>query len=454
MRRVLLIVLIVLLPAIPVILLVTGVIKNKPVNVAPVSILIWGTDDSAKTFNQLITDYQTNHPYVKITYLRVRPEDYEQQLVNSWAQGQGPDLFFVPHSWVGHMKAFAAPFPASSVVPEVRLSKNLLGTNKQVVDVTQTVPGLITLQDTFVDAVVSDIYLDSQIWGLPLSLDTVALYYNKDLLNNAKIYEPARTWGDLVTQLSGLTVTDEHGTLVQSGIAMGTSNNVPYATDLLTLLMMQNGATMTSGDKAVRFREAPGLTALNFYTSFAQSKKTSYSWSEDLPNARDAFLQGKVAYMFGTLADRTQIAASNLNWGVSSMPHLSLQGDLTPAGQVRFIDTALYNVGMVSKAAQIAGKSKYAWSFLSFISRPNEINTYLQLTGRLAARKQILGSQKDDPIKGVFANQLLTARSWYHGTDGPAVDGYLNALITSVVEGKADPQTALNLAADQVQSTL
>lgn len=454
MRRVLIIVAIILLPAIPIILLVTGVIKKKPTTVATVQLAMWGTEDTSTTFNSLITAYRINHPYVKVVYTKVRPEDYEQQLVNGWAQGQGPDIFFVPHAWIGRMKPFAAAFPATAIVPEVRTNKSFIGASQKIVNVTQTAPTLISLQDAFVDAVVNDVYLGGQTWGLPLSLDTVAVYYNKDLLNNAKIFEPAKTWGELVSQMSGLTVIDEHGGIVQSAVALGTANNVPYATDLLTLLMMQNGATMTTSGGQVRFREAPGLTALNFYTSFAQAKKTSYSWNADLPNARDAFLQGKVAYYFGTLNDRAAIAKGNLNWGVASMFHLSPQGDNDASGRVRFIDTVQYNVGMVSKASQLRAKSKFAWNFLVYITNSSQVTSYLNTTARLSARKKILATQKDDPIKGLFANQLLTARSWYHGNDGPAVDGYLSALITSVLEGKTDAQQALNLAAEQVQSTL
>ena len=454
MRKTFIIIAIIIIPAIPILLLVSGVIKRKPTSVAPVQLTMWGTQDSTTTFDDLITSYHATHNYVKVTYLKVRPEDYYQQLVNAWAQGNGPDIFFVPHDWIGRMQSFAAPFPTSAVVPQVTTTKGFIGTSTAVTDVVQTPPTLVDLQNTFVDSVVSDVYLNSQVWALPLSMDTVALYYNKDLLNNAKIFEPAKTWGELVGQLASLTVVDENGGLAQSGVALGTATNLPYATDLLTLLMMQNGATMETPGGDVRFREAPGLTALNFFTSFAQSKKTTYSWNEDQPNARDAFLQGKVAYYFGALSDRSAIAQSNLNWGVTSMLHLSTQGDNDPSGHVRFMDIARYNVGMVSKSSQLNNKAKYAWNFLTFLSNTNQVKQYLDRTNQLSARKSILAQQKSDPLKGVFANQLLTARSWYHGSDGPAVETYLENLITSVVENKASPQQALDLASDQVKSTL
>jgi ABC-type glycerol-3-phosphate transport system substrate-binding protein len=252
-----------------------------------------------------------------------------------------------------------------------------------------------------------------------------------------------------------LTITDEQGKIIQSGVALGTANNLPYATDLLTLLMMQNGSPMTTPNRQAYLNDASSLQALQFFLSFAEPKKNNYSWDESLTNARDAFLEGKVGYFFGTLADRAAIEASALNWGVAPMLHIRATGDNDGLTKTeRYIDSAQYQVAMVSRASATLGRSTYAWSFIEFVTQAGNINPYLQMTNRLPAQLSLLIQQKDDPNMGVYANQLLTAKSWYLGNDGPGVEKILQELITNALTEKSTAQELLDLANKRIQSTL
>lgn len=457
MRRVLLIVAILLLPAVPIVLVVTGVLKNKPQTVAAVKLEVWGTADDAKGVSALINKYRSTRSYVTINYTQVRPEDYAKQLVSAWAQGAGPDVFFVPSDWIGYMSQYAVPMPPDLTVPQILISKGLFGKTVKVVANPKPAPTPTVLSSSMIEAVTNTVVRDGQVWGLPLSVDTIVAYYNKDLLNNAKIFEPAKTWAELQAQVSAnrLTVTDEQGHLVQAGVALGTVNNLPYATDLLSLLMLQNGSVMETGDGHASINDEAGLSALKFYLSFAQPKKNNYSWDETQTNARDAFIQGKVGYFLGTLADRSTIAASNLNWGVTPMFHIRSTGDND--GQTnteRYIDDAQFQVAMVSKASAAVGHSTQAWNFVEFSSQVGNAPAYLDSTSQLSAQRALLAQKQDDPDLSVYAKQLLTARTWYRGNDGPAVENYMQGLITGGLEEKTDLTELLDLANKQIQSTL
>lgn len=449
MKRVLIIIGIILLPVILVVLVVTGVIGKKPTTAAKVALTVWGTEDSAAAYTGLIARYKSARPYATISYKQVRSEDYYDQLVAAWAQGTGPDVFFVPNSWVGRMMEFSEPMPAKSSTAVIRVKNGLLGKQTEVVNTPQTPPSEAVLKQTYIDAVLTDTYRDGQLWGLPLAMDTVVLYYNEALLNNARIFEPASVWEDLVKQITGnqLTIVDSNGALVRSAIPLGTANNVPYSTEILALLMQQNGARMIDGGKAT-FGGQNGLNALTFYTSFAQEQKETYSWNEQQPSAREAFLAGKSVYYFGTYADRTAIAASRLQWNVAPM----LQIDRSQTNQQ--IDIAYYQVGMVSKASKAAKRSANAWNFLTYISRNDIVPVYLKATNKLSAQKKLLSARQNDPEIGVYARQLLTARSWYTGKGGQIVDQYFGNMISSVASGKTTAAEALRLAVEQINSTL
>lgn len=457
MRRVLIIVGILLIPIIPVVLVVSGVLGQKPQTVAPVTITVWGTEDDAAAYTNSILRYRQTRPYVTIAYQKVRSEDYVDQLLSAWSQGTGPDLFFVPNTWVGQMSQYAVPMPSQLGISIVQGGQGLFRNSTSVVNQELPAPSISSLQNSYVDVVSDDVIIDNQVWGLPLSLDTLVVYSNRDLLNNAKIFEPAKTWSELVSQVdvNKLTVLDEQNNLVQSAVAIGTTDNLPYTTDLLQLLLLQNGVPpVRSKDDSPLAREEASI-ALDFFLSFANERKLTYSWNAAQPNARDAFLAGKLAYFFGTLADRAVLEASQVRWDATPMLHLSTAGDRDGVtGQPRTIDAARYQVLMVSKASAGAGRDRIAWNLLYYLSRAENVPVYLQTTGKLAALKSLLAGQQADERLGIYAGQLLTARSWYHGRGGREVDGFLRQLINSVGSGQATALEALRLTGQQIISTL
>jgi len=113
------------------------------------------------------------------------------------------------------------------------------------------------------------------IYGLPLTVDTLVMYYNKDLLNSAGIPEPPNNWKTFQESMRKLVKLDREGNILVSGAAIGTGANVERAGDILSLLMMQNGAKMTDDYGYATFNaippelsgtrtESPGLEALTF----------------------------------------------------------------------------------------------------------------------------------------------------------------------------------------------
>jgi ABC-type glycerol-3-phosphate transport system substrate-binding protein len=164
--------------------------------------------------------------------------------------------------------------------------------------------------------------------------------------------------------------------------------------------------------------------------------------------------KGKVAYFIGTLADAAAIQKSGIKWQVTPMLHLDVQGDRDGAHEnaTRFINTPIYDVAMVSKAS--AKKSTQAWNFVNFMMQSGNVKSYLDATGKLSPIKKILSTQTSDATKSVFAAQLLTARTWYHGKKALDADNYLKQMITSIDTAGADPSEALNIASKQIQATL
>lgn len=407
--------------------------QGKLQQVKPIVLNWWRVADGPDTMTDIMTNFNKQYTHIRINYQQFRPEEYEQALLQAWAEDRGPDVFSIPNTWIGKYKTFMLPMP-----PKITVARQVLvGTIKKdykVVTENKIGPTFQDLKNNFVGAVADDVYLDSQVWALPMSFDTLALYYNRDLLNQARIIDPPATWDDFITDAKVLTLADPQGKIIQSGVAIGSANNVNYAADILSALMLQNGTKMSSGSGAA-FNQAspddqnyfPGEAALRFYTDFTSPSKEVYTWNKDMPNSFDAFIQGKAAFYFSYAGDLLKIknSAPTLNFDITKIPQIT--------GSLKQTNIADYNVETVSK------KTKYpneAWNFVLFAADPANVKSYLDRAKRPTALRALIKDQLNDFDLAPFVNQILIAQSWYHGRNWTVAEQAMKNMIDDVVDGK------------------
>lgn len=420
----------------------------------PVELTWWGVTDQAGYFDEIIADYRALHPHISISYRVFRPEEFENELLNALAEDRGPDIFSIKNTWVTKYQTKIEPIPASVKIAYQYVQKALNIKEETITEIRENIS--ITppqLKESFIDVVYNDVIRDDKIYGLPLSVDTMVMFFNRDLLNNAGIPLPPTSWLALQQNVKSLTYQDKNANLVQSGVALGTSNNVQYASDILSLLMMQNGAQMMTG-KAVTFALVPqdiaikdynpGPEAVRFFTDFANTSREVYTWNETFPNSLDAFAQGRVAMIFGYGGDIPYLESKRsgkLNYGITAMPQIEGRT------QVNYAD---YWVNTVSKKSKNVNE---AWDFLQFISKSNEATKYLSKTGRPTALRALVDEQKKNDQLKIFADQLLTAKSWYQGYDVNAMKSTFNILIDNVKAG-LPLKESIESAVSKIQQTI
>lgn len=420
----------------------------------PITLTFWQAFDDSDAFSEIIAKYQALHPNVTIEYKKFRYEEYENELLNAWAEDRGPDIFAVQNTWIKKYQTKITPMPA-----EITMAYQVeTGTiKKETVSQLKTVKSLTTreLKTNFPDVVSSDVILeDGNIYGLPLSIDTLVLFYNRDLLNSAGITNAPLYWNKEFQQnVKKLTKQDPKKGLVQSGVALGTSKNINRFSDILSVLMMQNGAIMTNGNQ-VTFHSVPetmtsnynpGLEALRFYTDFSNPNKEVYCWNNDMSNSLEAFTSGSLAMFFGYSFNIEQIRAQapKLNFGIAKLPQIE--------GNSLEINFANYWVDTVSK------KSKYpneAWDFIQFLTKEENAKLYLAKTKKPTALKSLINSQKDDENLGVFAEQILSAKSWYHGKSVSNAESAIGEMIDAALAAPDRIQEILSDGANKVQQTI
>ncbi|OGN02627.1 MAG: hypothetical protein A2655_02800 [Candidatus Yanofskybacteria bacterium RIFCSPHIGHO2_01_FULL_43_42] len=392
-----------------------------------VAVEFWGVFDDKTVFDKVIREFQTQNPGTTVVYRQFSFEDYEREVVNALAAGTGPDIWMIHQTWL--------PKHLDKLMP---LPEKISGLDRPPMSVKD-------FQSQFVEVATQDLIVGGKIYGVPLYVDTLALYYNRDLFNNAGITSPPKNWDEFNNAVERLTKLDASGNIMQSGAAMGTSENINRSTDVLMALMLQSGARMTdinntSATFARSVNNTPiGEVALRYYTDFANPNIRTYTWNNAQPYSIDAFVDGKVAMMFnyshqaGVLSQK----AARLNYSVASMPQIS-ESDIK--------NYANYWAVAVSKNSLV---SNQAWKFVTYLASREGASSYLAQTMRPSARRDIIDLQKNDLRLGVFANQALTAKSWYQ-IDNSAIESIFAEMIDDINFGRLSVREAIQNAESEV----
>ena len=429
---------------------------------------VWGLFDDSDVMSRAISEYQKRNPRaIDIVYKKLTVDSYENDLMDALATGNGPDIFLIHNTWLPKHNDKLAPVPIDNLSDD----KAPILTAKNI-------------SDQFVEVVSSDFVSDGKIYALPLSVDSLALYYNKDFLNQAGISTPPATWLDFDEAVKKITRIDSFGNITLSGAAMGMSSDagtgtgkINRATDILTLLMMQAGTEMISSQtKQAGFADftgatygseiSPGESALTYYTKFSNPSKAEYSWNSLQHNSVDSFVEGKTAMMlnYSWLIPKIQDRAPKVNFGVAKVPQ---NKDKSGNGiNVSFANYWGYAVAQnkvqnqeyvaaaqQSKRAYATNDQRIAeaWKFVRFITMPQPFNAglpnqpttaesanfdpaaeYAVNQAKPAARRDLVEKQKSEILLAPFAEGNLIARSWAQ-PDNLAVEKIFDEMIDNVV---------------------
>ena len=422
--------------------IVTGAcfsITNKPE--AGADLEIWGVFDDNRSLEGFLPENTGPGGLLAgdVMYREIPFEEFEREVLNAVAAGRGPDIIYLHNTWLAKFKDKLSPMPPG-----------LWGITEE------------EYRNVYVDVVANDFTSIEEgqwnVWALPLYVDTLGLYWNRDLFNTKGITQPPQTWKEFLDDAAELTELNPDGSIRISGAAMGTARNVNRAADIMSMLMLQTGTKMVSDDrtKATFSRNvtsegntfSPGEEALRFYAQFADPTTTAYSWDRAplVPYSVDAFVDGKLAMMFNYSHTVSLIRerAPQLNFAVASVPQPQALRDQGIA-----VTYPNYFGLAVLKSSQ---KQKAAWSLVASLALFDKARIYLDNTGRPPAHRELISEYVSNPDFAPFARQALTAVSWYQ-PDYFAVEEIFTNMIESVKDGTS-PGTAVQRAEENVTTLL
>ncbi|MDO8470163.1 MAG: extracellular solute-binding protein [bacterium] len=394
-------------------------LKTGPVTMKPVSLTVWGVEDAVQELQPAVQSFARNHPGATVTYWQFTDtETYHTTLLEALAAGTGPDIFAIRNTEVmRHASKLVA-------MPKERLS-------------------LLTLRNTFAPVVERDFVVNGGVVALPLSIDTLSLIYNRDHFNEAGIVSAPATWDDLVAIAPRLSVVDDSRRVTRASIALGGSGStIPRVSDIISALMLQGGIVPVGPDwGGAGFATRAGYDAVNFYLQFSNTGSPLYTWNEGMPNAVDAFAQGRVAMIIDYARALPDIRERNplMNFAVAPLPQQK--------GAERSKTMASYWGYTVSRQSK---QARLAWDFIvETATNPQVVSAYLNASKRPPAIPKFIEAYRDNPNLAVFAQQTLTADSWPM-PNRDLVGGIFSDMVTTVLENRASVETAVGRAQSDI----
>jgi multiple sugar transport system substrate-binding protein len=374
-----------------------------------VTLSYWGLWEPSDVLQDVLDTYHQQHPNVTINYQMESYKDYKDRLQTAIASGRGPDIFRFHASWTPMLHNELDAMPTTVYSPT-------------------------DFQNTFYPAATQQLSSGSQIFGIPLMYDGLALYYNSDALRAANA-QPPKTWADVKSMASQLTIRS-NGKIQRAGLAIGNTTNVEHFSDILALLILQNG-----GDPANPTTQEV-QDAVIFYTNFAKVDKV---WDDTLPSSTVAFARGDVAMMFAPSWRAHDVKAlnPNLKFGIAPVPQLS---------GTKISWASFWAEGVSSQSKNKAE----SWAFLKYLSSADvERKLYAAASkdrafGEIYSRKDLAADLANDPYVGPFLADAPSGQGWFlssfthdNGINDQMIKYYQDA-VNAVLASSSDVKSAMN----------
>jgi multiple sugar transport system substrate-binding protein len=392
-----------------------------------VTITWWtGQDSQADALLQKLADeYTQAHPNVTIDLSpgADTTDDLLQKLQAGFASGEFPDISYTYGSWA-----------------------SVLGQSGRTLDISDEVNAPDSGWDEFPEAARATATVDGQVIGLPAVVDNLGIIYNTDLFDAAGIDYPTAdwTWDDFRTAAAALTDPARN--------QFGTAYPIDGGEDTVWRFwphLWQNGGDVLDSDGKPAFDSQAGVDALEYWRALAVDDKSVYLDQTD-QKFEPSFYAGNIGMIISGPWVLYDLKSHHTPYAVSELPqtdgsHQTISGpDLW----------TLFDQDDPQRAAA-------AYDLVNWLTEPAQDVRWNLAYGNLPLRSTAAQTPEfkqyveDYPGADVFFENLQNAT-----TPRPTVVGYtamsreVGTAISDVLRGDADPQEALEKAAQASQVDL
>jgi multiple sugar transport system substrate-binding protein len=363
---------------------------------ATIEYAIWGDPTELKNQQAIVDAFHVAEPKITVKVTVSDWDTYWDKLQTGLAGGAAPDVF-----------AMDGP-----LFPDYAGRDVLLDLTPKI----QAEGYQLTALDD--NAVKDFVTADGKQMGLPRDLNVIALFYNKDLFDAAKVSYPDDTWdwAKLVEVGKQLTIDkNKDGKPEQWGLYSETSDMENYWSSLV----WQNGGDILAADGKSIVLDSPAATGgLQFLQDLIWKEKVVPEPSL-FAETGDAFEQGKAAMEInGSWLVATDEAAG-LKFGIAPIPK-------GPAGRVTSVNPTGAVVYKSTKSPDAA------WAFAKYLASPEAQQMIMALKASLPANKEVLAG----PFAASYDGAAVLAGALAYAHLKPSFKGYNE--FTTALQGELD----------------
>ncbi|WP_368659430.1 ABC transporter substrate-binding protein [Metabacillus halosaccharovorans] len=338
-----------------------------------VKLTFWGdwTGDGEDQFNHMVEKFNESQDRIEVEY--VIQEDLITKFMTGITSGQVPDVLL----WDRWRTSLYAP-------------KGVLHPINEYMEADGVSEG------DFYEEALKELSYDDNLYGLPLTVDTRALFYNKDHFEEAGI-EPPTTWEELREAAKKLTVKNGKD-FERVGFSLNDLG-------LFNMWLQQAGGQMLTEDlTATAYNSEAGLKVLEYWNQLLfEDEVYKTGFDKGLEGAQHPFVTGKSSMHFtGPWDLRTYEQYSDqLNYGVVPPP-------AGPNG-----DKGAVMGGFGLAVPEASEKKEAAWEFIKWwLAEPENALEWGKTSLNIPGNKIALEDPffQDDPFWKPFIDSLEFAK--------------------------------------------
>ena len=342
----------------------------------PTVIRFWAMGREGEVVRELLPQFEREHPGLRVDVQTIPWNAAHEKLLTAYAAGALPDICQLGNTWVPEFAILDALTPLQPYVER-----------SQVVQPADYFPGIWNTN-----------IVEGQLVGVPWYVDTRLLFYRKDVLRDAGVTAPPRTWEEWRRALAA--VKREVGP-ERYAILMLLNEFEPQ----LSLALQGDDPLLRDGGRYGNFGTPGFRNALGLYAEMFERGWAPPVSETQVSNVWEEFFKGDFAfYLSGpwNIREFRKVAPPELadQWGTMPLPGPDGPG----AGIAGGTSLVLFRGGK----GHDAQRRQAAWKLVEFLSRPDIQQRFYALIGDLPPRRSTWRhpALANDELARAFREQL------------------------------------------------
>lgn len=376
------------------------------------TLVVWEDIDKAMGIEETLAEFEEMHN-VTIEVVEIPLTDQIEDLRLDGPSGTGPDVFTMAGDQLG--TAVTEGLVAPIEVDE-------------------------SIQSIYSEAAMESQIIDGTVYGLPKAVETTVLYYNRDLISDEEVPTTLDEWYEYSLEVTDgetygfLALFDQiyYANSVMSGYGgyiFGEDENGSY--DVSDIGINHPGA-IEAIESVQRFYEE-GLFPQGII-------------GEQGVNVLDSlFIEGRAAAVISGPWNQEPFASAGIDYGVTTLPKLSNGEPMSP-----FVGVKSYNVSSYSENNELAQELA-----LFLANEENTLKRY-ESTQEVPAIPTLAEDPvvAENPVAQAVAEQSVDAELTPNIPEMAEVWEPADAALQTVATGQAEPENALNEAAETIKGQI